>query len=101
MKFALAFANTGPYAAPDGAEEDGCDPVWTVEHVVVPKDYASPYPYAPGGKMSGGSDFDMPDPLIWLTWVGAHTTTLRLGTGILILPQRNPVVLAKEVHSNV
>jgi probable F420-dependent oxidoreductase len=39
----------------------------------------------------------MPDPLIWLTWVAAHTTTLRLGTGILILPQRNPVVTAKEV----
>ena len=104
MKFALAFANTGPYAAPEGAtaigraaEDAGFESVWTVEHVVVPKDYASPYPYAPGGKMPGGDDFDIPDPLIWLTWVGAHTTTLKLGTGILILPQRNPVVLAKEV----
>lgn len=104
MKFALAFANTGPFAHAEGAttigraaEAAGFDSVWTVEHVVVPKDYQSPYPYAPSGKMPGGSDFDMPDPLIWLTWVGAHTTTLGLGTGILILPQRNPVVLAKEV----
>ena len=47
--------------------------------------------------MPGGSDFDIPDPLIWLTCVAARTTTLRLGTGVLILPQRNPVVLAKEV----
>jgi len=39
----------------------------------------------------------MPDPLIWLTWVAAQTTTLRVATGVLILPQRNPVVLAKEV----
>jgi len=104
MKFGIAFANTGPYSAPAGAvalataaEEAGFESVWTVEHVVVPHDYASTYPYSPTGKMPGGEEFDIPDPLIWLTWVGAHTTTLRLGTGILILPQRNPVVLAKEV----
>ncbi|MFM8862342.1 MAG: LLM class flavin-dependent oxidoreductase, partial [Acidimicrobiia bacterium] len=36
----------------------------------------------------------VPDPLVWLTWVGAHTTTLRLATGVMILPLRNPVVLA-------
>ncbi|MGH9234194.1 MAG: LLM class F420-dependent oxidoreductase [Acidimicrobiales bacterium] len=104
MKFGLAFANTGPFAGPDGAttlghaaEESGFDSLWTVEHVVVPKDYQSTYPYSPDGKMPGGGAFDIPDPLIWLTWVAARTTTLKLGTGILILPQRNPVVLAKEV----
>ena len=37
------------------------------------------------------------DPLIWLTWVAAHTSHIRLATGILILPERNPVVLAKEL----
>src|SRR3546814_1951894 len=47
--------------------------------------------------MPGGEDFDIPDPLIWLTYVAASTSTIRLGTGILILPQRNPVTLAKEV----
>jgi probable F420-dependent oxidoreductase len=104
MKFGIAFANTGPFAGPDGAtalgqaaEESGFDSLWTVEHVVVPKDYQSTYPYSPDGKMPGGGAFDIPDPLIWLTWVAARTTTLKLGTGILILPQRNPVVLAKEV----
>jgi probable F420-dependent oxidoreductase len=104
MKYAIAFANTGPFAHPEGAtaigraaEEAGFESVWAVEHVVVPKDYTSPYPYSRDGKMPGGSDFDIPDPLIWLTWVAAKTTTLKLGTGILILPQRNPVVLAKEV----
>ena len=107
MKFGIAFANTGPYSAPAGAvalataaEEAGFESLWTVEHVVVPHDYASTYPYSPTGKMPGGEDFDIPDPLIWLTWVGAHTTSLRLGTGILILPQRNPVVLAKEVATH-
>jgi probable F420-dependent oxidoreductase len=104
MKFGIAFANTGPFVAPEGAsaiaeaaEQSGFDSLWTVEHVVVPREYASTYPYSPTGKMPGGSDFDIPDPLIWLTWVAARTTTLRLGTGVLILPQRNPVILAKEV----
>ena len=36
--------------------------------------------------MPGGEEFDLPDPLVWLAWVGAHTTTLRLGTGILSSP---------------
>ncbi|MGH9083946.1 MAG: LLM class F420-dependent oxidoreductase, partial [Acidimicrobiales bacterium] len=48
-------------------------------------------------RMPGPEDSDIPDPLIWLTYVAASTSTIRLGTGILILPQRNPVVLAKEV----
>jgi probable F420-dependent oxidoreductase len=104
MKFGIAFANTGPYVAPEAAatigtaaEQAGFDSLWTVEHVVVPREYASTYPYSGNGKMPGGSDFDIPDPLIWLTWVAARTTTLRLGTGVVILPQRNPVILAKEV----
>ncbi|MFK8025090.1 MAG: LLM class F420-dependent oxidoreductase, partial [Ilumatobacter sp.] len=37
------------------------------------------------------------DPLVWLAFVAAHTTTMRLGTGIVILPERNPLVFAKEV----
>ncbi|NDU79172.1 LLM class flavin-dependent oxidoreductase, partial [Actinomadura sp. DSM 109109] len=104
MRFGIAFANTGPFATPDGAaamagaaEQAGFDSLWTVEHVVVPKQYASVYPYAPNGKMPGAESFDIPDPLIWLAWVAARTTTLRLATGILILPQRNPLVVAKEV----
>jgi probable F420-dependent oxidoreductase len=104
MKFGLAYANPGPFATAEGAEAvgqaaeaAGLDSVWTVEHVVVPHEYASVYPYARGGKMPGAELVDMPDPLVWLTWVAAHTTTVRLATGILILPQRNPLVTAKEV----
>ena len=104
MKYGLLFANTGPFAEPDGAaelgtvcEEVGLESVWTVEHVVVPTGYTSEYPYSRNGRMPGTEDNPIPDPLVWLTWIGAHTTALRLATGILILPQRNPVVLAKEV----
>ncbi len=104
MHFGIAFANTATFATPEGAaaiaeaaEQSGFDSLWTVEHVVVPKQYSSEYPYSPDGKMPGAEAFDLPDPLIWLAWVAARTTTLRLATGILILPQRNPVVTAKEV----
>lgn len=103
MKFGLMFANAGPYA--DGgnavtlaraAEEAGFESVWAVEHVVVPAGYESEYPYDRSGRMPGGEDQPIPDPLTWLTWAAAATERLRIGTGILILPQRNPVVLAKE-----
>jgi probable F420-dependent oxidoreductase len=104
MKFGVAFANIGPMTLPEGAaaigqtaEAAGFDSLWTVEHVLVPVGYQSAYPYSPTGKMPGGEDFDIPDPLIWLTYVAACTSTIRLGTGILILPQRNPVVVAKEI----
>lgn len=104
MKFGLMFANTGPFAQganavamARAAEDAGFESLWTVEHVVVPSGYESTYPYHPSGKMPGGETFDIPDPLVWLSYVGSGTSTIRLGTGILIVPQRNPVVLAKEV----
>lgn len=104
MKFGVAFANVGPMAHPEGAvalaqaaEAGGFESLWTVEHTVVPAGYESTYPYSATGRMPGPEDSDIPDPLIWLTYVAASTSTIRLGTGILILPQRNPVVLAKEV----
>ena len=106
MKFGIAFANAGPLGNPDVAvglarlaEDLGFESLWTVEHVVVPTGYASPYPYSPDGKMPGGDHVAIADPLIWLTYVAATTERIRLGTGILILPQRNPLVLAKEVAS--
>lgn len=103
MKFGLIFANTGPFADPKAAvtfaraaEAAGFESLWTVEHVVVPSGYQSAYPYDPSGKMPGGEEFPIPDPLIWLSYLASATETIRLATGILILPQRNPVVLAKE-----
>lgn len=103
MKFGLGFANTIPHTDPgpardlvQAAEEAGFESVWTVEHVIWPHHYDSTYPYHPSGKMPGNPAIPIPDPLIWLTWAAAATTTIRLATGVMILPQRNPVVLAKE-----
>ncbi len=103
MKIGVMFSNVVLFGTPEGAralaeaaEESGIESLWTVEHVVVPEGYESPYPYAPTGKMPGGETSPIPDPLAWLAYVAALTTTVRLATGILILPQRNPVILAKE-----
>ena len=105
MKFGLRYASLGRYS--DGAaalelaqaaEAAGFDSIWTVEHVVVPHGYQSRYPYSPTGRMGSGlEDFPIPDPLIWLAYVASATRRIKLGTAILILPQRNPVVTAKAV----
>src|SRR5437868_8860196 len=105
MKFGLRYASLGKYSGgraavelAQAAEEAGFDSLWTVEHVIVPRDYQSKYPYSPSGRMGAGlEDFAIPDPLIWLSYVASATRTIKLGTAILILPQRNPVVTAKAV----
>ena len=104
MKFGVAFANIGAFVDPveavrlaQAAEGSGFESIWTVDHVVVPGGYRSKYPYDPSGRLPSGEGTVFPDPLIWLAFVAAQTSTLRLGTGILIVPQRNPLVLAKEL----
>jgi probable F420-dependent oxidoreductase len=105
MKFGLRYASLGRYSngpaaveLAQAAEAAGFDSMWTVEHVVVPHGYQSRYPYSPTGRMGAGlEDYPIPDPLIWLSYIASATRTIKLGTAILILPQRNPVVTAKAV----
>ena len=105
MKFGLRYANTGRNVAPDNAvaiaqaaEEAGFESIWTVDHVVVPRGYRSAYPYASSGRMGDGrEDMQLPDPLIYMAYMAAVTRRIRLATGILIVPQRNPVVTAKQI----
>ena len=104
MKVGIAFANILNFGTPDGsiqfaqaAEKAGVESLWTVEHVIYPSSYDSKYPYDPSGQMAMAPDTDLTDPLIWLTWLAANTSSIRLGTGIIILPERNPLVLAKQV----
>jgi len=106
MKFGLMYANAGPFAYPEGmtnlartAEAAGIESLWTVEHVVIPVGYKSTYPYDPSGKIPAPDSMPIPDPLLWLASAAAVTKTIRLATGILILPQRHPLYVAKEVAS--
>ena len=105
MKFGIRYCNTARYTQPanavelvQAAEAAGFESAWTVDHVVVPEGYRSKYPYSDDGKMAGGeNDISLPDPLIWMSYVASKTTKINFATGILIIPQRNPVVLAKQI----
>lgn len=103
MKVGLAF---GSSVAVDGpatielcqrAEAAGFESVWGGEHVILPDSIASKYPYTPDGKIPAEPETPIPDPLIWLAFAAAAAPTLKLGTCILIVPQRNPLILAKEL----
>jgi len=78
------------------AEERGFHSLWVPEHVVFFSEYASRYPYSQDGRIPGDPNGVM-EPLTALTFVAAHTERLRLGTGICLVPQRNPVYTAKQV----
>jgi len=73
------------------AESLGYDSLWAGEHVVVPNPRVDPSPMEP--------DEPILDPLVALAHLAAHTERIRLGTGVILLPQRNPLVLAKQVAS--
>ena len=103
MKFTLHFGNnTFPDLAGATrlcrlAEAAGFDSVVAVDHVVFPSKYSSTYPYSATGRLPGGPSGMLPDPLIWMAAMAAVTTRLRFMTGVIILPLRNPLVLAKQV----
>ncbi|MGI8710117.1 MAG: LLM class F420-dependent oxidoreductase [Acidimicrobiales bacterium] len=78
-------------------EDRGLESIWVPEHVVLFDDYASSYPYSPDGRFPGGGDSGMLEPLGALTFLAAVTDRVRLGTGICLVPQRNPVYTAKAV----
>ena len=81
------------------AESVGLESVWTFEHVIVPVDYKSKYPYSPNGKMGTTPETNFIDPLIALTAIATQTKKLRLGTGVNILSQTSPLLLAKQAAS--
>jgi probable F420-dependent oxidoreductase len=99
------FAPLGnPFATPEylaalgaGAEERGFHSLWVAEHVVLFDHYASKYPYAADGRIPAGGESGILEPFTALAFLAAHTRRLRLGTGICLVPQRNPVYTAKEV----
>jgi len=101
MKWSLVFSSTKcpePERAirlAQAAEQAGFSVLWAPEHVVVPVQYRSAYGFSSDGKIPT-ADKDFPDPLTWLSFVAAVTSRIRLGTGIVILPQHNPVLLSKS-----
>jgi probable F420-dependent oxidoreductase len=106
MHFGLIPINTGEMARPERiaalaqkAEALGLESLWTFEHVLVPLQYESKYPYNDSGKMNATPETPFIDPLLALTYAAAHTKRIRLGTGVNILSQTNPMLLAKQAAS--
>ena len=78
-------------------ERAGVESFWAVEHVVMAEDYQPNYPYSPGGRVpSAPGAVPMHDPFELLSFVAAWSTTLRLGTAVVVAPLHSPAVLAKR-----
>src|SRR5215469_804868 len=78
------------------AERLGFSTLWAPEHVVLLEEYASKYPYS-SGKFPAPADTPIADPFTTLAFAAACTSKIRLGTGICLVPEHNPLVLAKTV----
>lgn len=98
MLYGLFGVNQNVFSDPDAAiavaqaaEAAGFDSLWVGEHIVLPE------PLTPPPFMS--PDEPILDPIVTLSFLAACTERLLLGTGVIVLPQRNPLVLAKELAS--
>ena len=74
----------------------GYDSLWVSDHVVIPRSYSSRYPYNPSGEL-GWTDYPLLEPVATLLFVAGVTERVRLGTTVLVVPMRNPVLLAKTL----
>ena len=103
MKVGVMAQFGGETSAPDyvarmarGLEERGFHSVWAPDHVLVPKVIESSYPYSDDGTFPVEPTTQGLEPFTLLTFMAAHTTKLRLGTGVLVLPQRHAALAAKQ-----
>jgi len=104
MRIGLFAPLGNPFGTPEyihtlgtAADERGFSSLWAAEHVVLFDRYASQYPYASDGRIPVSGEAGILDPFPALSFLAAVTRTIRLGTGICLVPQRNPVYTAKEV----
>jgi len=106
MRVGLHALGVGTGAAPDvvkaaarGAERCGFATLWAGEHVVMFDEQSSRYPYAPDGRIAVPADADWLDPFVCLSVAAAVTERISIATGVLLLPEHNPVVVAKQAAS--
>ena len=106
MEVGVIIPNAGPKTSPENivatarlAAELGYHSLWLTDHVVLPEQVDAYYPYRSHGRWDYPSDTNWLDPLLSLAWAGAAAPGLKLGTSVLVLPIRNPVLLAKQIAS--
>src|SRR6185369_539852 len=83
--------------AANAAEELGYHSVWVNDHVIIPTQVSSHYPYTADGRPSFTPDDSFYDPFVVLAAVAAQTKTIRLGTSVVVIPHRPPILTAKSV----
>jgi probable F420-dependent oxidoreductase len=104
VEFGFSLPSRGALAKPSilvrlarKAESLGYACVTISDHVVLPTKNSAPYPYSPSGEFPGGSRQDYLEPLILMAWLLAATRRIRVGSSVLVVPYRNPVVTAKQI----
>ena len=104
MKYGFNLTTRGPLATPEGlaaltshGEDLGYDAVFVGDHILVPRNIASPYPNTEGGEFPGTPTGASLEQLTLLSFLAGRTRTIRLVTGVLIVPHRNPLVAAKAL----
>jgi probable F420-dependent oxidoreductase len=103
MRVGLHALGIGTGARPEviravavAAEAAGFATLWSGEHVVLVDRPASRYPYSADGRISVPAGEDWLDPLLGLAFAAAVTSRITLATGVLLLPEHNPVLAAKQ-----
>jgi probable F420-dependent oxidoreductase len=106
MRIGMTAVGIGKAARPqtiravaENADRLGFGTLWAPEHVVLFDEHQSKYPYSTDGRFLAGSTIDLLDPFIGLTYAAAYSKRIRLATGICLVPEHNPLVLAKVIAS--
>lgn len=104
MRYGIHLAGSGPFASMERigrlamrAEELGFDSVWLGDHVVTPERFSSAYPYPRTEAFSPDNARIWYEPIVTLGWVAGMTQRVRLGISVLVVPQRNPLLTAKQL----
>jgi probable F420-dependent oxidoreductase len=102
MDFGFALPGRGPLATPEiliklarKAEKLRYSSIFVTDHVVIPSSQSAPYPYSPTGRFTGDWKNGYLEPLTLMSFLAGETSRVRLGTSVLVIPYRNPVVTAK------
>ena len=106
MQFGCTLPNRGELTSAENlkviaqtAEKNGFDSVWVSDHIVIPTDIAPLYPYSDSGELPFNPDSPYCEPLTTLAFLSGVTSSVRLGTHVLVLPYRNPVLAAKMIST--
>jgi probable F420-dependent oxidoreductase len=106
MKFGLRLPGAGPYAGPDAivafsqkAEELGFSSLWMTDHIALPVDVATRYPYTQDGKFFWPPETPYLDTILTLTWASAATSTIEVGSSVLIAGWHHPLNTAKALST--